>query len=136
MLIKRIARIKLIILDAFLALTAAAGGVGLLADLNAPPVESLQGSLFPNYTIPGLALLVVVGGGALTALILLLRRHPLGAPASAAAGVIIIGFETVEIWVIGSPAGIARGLQVFYLSLGMLIIILAVGVLWITQNDQ
>jgi hypothetical protein len=46
--VDRILRIVLLVLDAFLSLTAIAGGIGLLAGLNAPSVEALAGSLFPD----------------------------------------------------------------------------------------
>ncbi len=75
--LREVARIVLIVLTAFLALTAIAGGAALAAGINAPPPEQLRGSLFTSFLIPGLALLVLVGGSALAAAILLLRRHPL-----------------------------------------------------------
>jgi hypothetical protein len=113
----------------FLALTTFAGGIGLLTGLNAPPLETLQGSPFPDYTIPGLALCLVVGGASLVAAVLMSSHHPLGPLAYVLTVLVIIAFEAVEIWVIGSPAGVARALQVFYLSLGSFIIALAVGLL-------
>jgi len=122
---KKLLRILLIVLDGFLALTAFGGGIALLAGLYAPPVEMLAGSPFKTYTVPGLALFVLVGGSALVAMILMIRRHPTAALASAAAGGIIIIFEIVEVMVIGSPAGISRDLQIFYFTLGGLIILLA-----------
>jgi hypothetical protein len=131
--VKRVLRILLIILTAFLALTAIAGGIGLLTGMNAPSIELLKGSPFKDYTIPGLALLVIVGGGALVATILLLRRHPSGVLASGAAWAVIIGFEIVEVLVIGSQPGIARNLQVFYFTLGLLILLLAAA-LWATEH--
>jgi hypothetical protein len=90
-------RIVLIVLDAFLALTAVAGGIGLLAGVNAPPVEMLAGSPFRSYTIPGLALLVIVGGSALVAAVVVLRRQRWGALASGVAAAMIVGFEIVEV---------------------------------------
>jgi len=47
----------------FLALTAFAGGIGLIADLNAPSLEMLGGSLFHNYIVPGLALFEIMAIG-------------------------------------------------------------------------
>lgn len=126
-MLRNIARIVLILSVAFLSLTALAGGIGLLTNLMAPPLEYLQGSLFTSYLLPGLSLMVIVGGSALAAMILLLRRHPLSQLAAILTGVMIIGFETVEIMIIGALAGVARGLQVFYLCLGMEIIILGSG---------
>jgi len=57
-------RLVLIVMTTFLELTGFAGGIGLIADLNAPPLEMLEGSVFRNYIVPGLALFVIVGGTA------------------------------------------------------------------------
>ena len=133
MLIKRIEHVLLLILDAFLALTAAAGGIGLITGILAPGVQLLQGSPFSSYTIPGLALLVLVGGSALVATILLLRRQRWGALVSGFTAVMIIGFELVEVLVIGSEAGLARNLQIFYFTLGLVIAIIA-ATLWVAEH--
>jgi len=61
-MLQRILRIVLIILDAFLALTAFAGGIGLVTGVAAPPTEMLAGSPFTGYLIPALSLFVIVGG--------------------------------------------------------------------------
>ena len=122
-------RILLILLNAFLAVTSVAGGIGLLTGAIATPLELLQGSpffFFDDYTIPSLALLVIVGGSALAAVVLLLRRQRSAALASGLAGVMIMGFEVVEVLVIGSEPGVARNLQIFYFALGALILLLAI----------
>jgi hypothetical protein len=120
-------------LAAFLALTAAAGGIALMTGTIAPGLDLLQGSPFTSYTIPGLALLLPVGGSALAATIMLWRRHPLATRVSAVAGVMIMGFEMVEVLVIGSEPGVARNLQLFYFSLGLLIAVLA-SALWVREH--
>jgi NADH:ubiquinone oxidoreductase subunit 6 (subunit J) len=122
---QRVLRFLLIALTLFLALTAFAGGGGLLMGFAAPPVEMLAGTVFPDYTLPGLALLIIVGVSAMAAAVLLFRRPPSAALASAWAGIAIIGFEAVEVLAIGSPAGIARNLQIFYSALGLLILVLS-----------
>jgi hypothetical protein len=121
----RILRILLIILNAFLGVTAVLGGIGLLTGVVAPPLEMLEGSIFSSYVIPGLALLVIVGGSALVAMRMVLRNDPRGALASAGAGAAIMAFEVVEVMVIGSDTGVARDLQLFYFGLGMLIVVVA-----------
>ena len=117
---KKLARISLIVLSFFLALSAIAGGVGLLTGWNTPPVQDLGASIFRDYTVPGLALLLIVGGGAMLSAVLLVRRHALALPVTAAAEFAIIFFEFVEILVIGSPPGIARTLQIIYFGVGAL----------------
>jgi len=118
----RVLRWVLIVMTTFLALTGFAGGIGLIADLNAPSLEMLEGSLFHNYIVPGLALFVIVGGIASVATYLLIKWHPLSALGSLLSGLVIIAFEIVEVLVIGSPPGIARDLQIFYFTLGSLIV--------------
>lgn len=122
----RFLRTILITLDTFLAITAIAGGVGLLTGLNAPPVDLLAGSAFGSYTVPGLALLVLVGGSALGAALMTFRRHQASSLASMIAGGVILAFEIFEAITIGSPPGVARNLQVFYVGLGVLIVVLAI----------
>jgi hypothetical protein len=119
--------IVLVVLTFFLALTAALGGIALLANFNTPPVAMLQGSPFRNYAIPGLALMLIVGGSALLAAIQLLRKSKYAVLCAATAGVIIMFFEFVEALVIGSPAGAARMLQIIYFGLGTLIVVAAMG---------
>ncbi len=133
---RKAAYVILTILAGFLALTAFLGGIGLLANLNAPPVEFLQGSIFKDFTIPGLALFVIVGGGALLATILLVRRSKLSVLAATVAGIIIMFFEFVEVMVIGSPAGVARALQIFYYGLGTLITIVSIGIWFLDLSSE
>jgi hypothetical protein len=130
---RRIATGLLVTLDTFLAVTAVGGGIGLLTGAIAPGTDLLQGSPFSSYLVPGMALLILVGGSAILAIALMLRFRQLGELASAVAGMMIMGFELVEIVVIGSEAGIARNLQLFYISLGLLISILGAG-MW--MSDQ
>ena len=117
----------LIGLDSFLALTAIGGGLALLGGWAAPPLDYLAGSPFPDYTIPGLALLVLIGGGSLAATLLLARRHPLGVPASGLAGLAVVIFEIVEVAVLLTRMGRAgySVLQPFYFVYGLAMVALA-----------
>jgi hypothetical protein len=91
---KRATRITLLVVEAFVAVTAVAGGLSLrvgalvpdLATVLSPPVEYLEGSAFSSYLVPGLALALVLGGIHTLAFILLRRRRPSALLASAAAG--------------------------------------------------
>lgn len=123
-------RYILLVFDAFLAVTAVAGGIGLLTGAMAPDVALLQGSPFSSYTIPGLALLLLVGGSALLATGLMVRLPELGVLASGATGLMILIFETVEVLVIGSDPGVARTLQLLYFGLGLLMLLLTAA-LWL-----
>ena len=124
----KIITIILIVLTFFLAIPAILGGISLLIGFGSPPVEMLQGSLFNNWIIPGLALMLIVGGSALFAAVLLLRKSKYALLASTTAGTIIMFFEFVEALTIGSPAGVAFTLQVIYFGVGTLMIVLAMGI--------
>ncbi len=126
-MLHRLLRALLIVFNGFLSLTAIAGGIGLVTGLNAPPVDQLAGTVFPDYFVPGLALLVVVGGGALLTTGLLIRRHRYAPLACMLAGGAIIVFEVVEVLTFGSPEGLARTLQVFYGTLGVVIVLASAG---------
>jgi hypothetical protein len=117
----RLVRISLIVLNSFLAVTAIVGGVGLLSGVNTPPVEFLAKSPFNSYLIPGLSLLVLVGGSASFATTMLIRGHRQAFLANLMATTAIIIFEMVEVAVIGSPAGVARNLQITYFAIGFAI---------------
>jgi len=112
----------LIILNIFLALTAIPGGFCLLTGIAAPPIDELKSSIFTNYTIPGLALMIIVGGGALLTSIMLFRKNKDAILYSAFVGLIIMTFEFVEVLAIGSPTGAGLVMQVIYFLLGIAMI--------------
>jgi hypothetical protein len=58
-------------------------------------------ALFPDYTIPALALGAFCGGAALVTLVAVFARPQLGALAALVAGAFMIAFELVEILVVG-----------------------------------
>jgi len=93
----------------------------LLGWYEPPPVELLRGSPFGGYAIPALFLLVVMGGGGLVAAVALLRRHELGVSAPGVVGAMTIGFEVVQMVIIGFS-----WLQILYLVVGVLSVLLAV----------
>lgn len=78
------ARTILLLLTAFVAVTAFLGGLALtlgalvpsMATVLSPPPDYLVGTPFTSYLLPGLVLALVVGGSHAAAFVLLLRRHP------------------------------------------------------------
>lgn len=74
----------LLLLTAFVAVTAFLGGLALtlgalvpsMATVLSPPPDYLIGTPFASYLLPGLALALIVGGSHAVAFTLLLRRHP------------------------------------------------------------
>ena len=127
---------SLIILNIFLALTAIPGGFCLLTGIAAPPIEELKGSIFTDYTIPGLALMIIVGGSALLASVLLIRKYKYAVFYSAIAGLIIMVFEFVEVLAIGSPTGAGLVMQIIYFVLGTIMVLAVLSVLFLETNEK
>jgi hypothetical protein len=116
-------RIGLIVLNAFVAFTAIYGALFVVQTI---PLDWLKHGPFTDYTIPAIALGVLVGGSASLATVLLMVRPAIGATATVVAGLMIIGFELVEIGVVGftlieyDASQPQAWLQVLYLALGSL----------------
>jgi hypothetical protein len=126
-------RIALLVLEAFVALTAIVSGVIALAGGLPLSLEWLQGTPFSDYTIPMLLLVIVVGGSSLIAAQTVFTRGETGVFASLAAGLILAGYVAVEVAMIGfGTLGVGIWLQGLYLLLGLLIFGLA-AYLWVTE---
>ncbi|MGB8345838.1 MAG: hypothetical protein WCD86_13205 [Ktedonobacteraceae bacterium] len=132
----KLIRITLVVLEAFVALSAVAGGIGLLTGVIPASLDGLQGSLFVDYTIPALSLMIIVGGSMLLATATIPTGREIGVLASAFAGLAMMIFEIVEAVVIdrigGSELAIAVVLQTFYFVLGLAIFVLS-SFLWMTE---
>jgi hypothetical protein len=116
-------------LTAFMALSTIAGALFVVPAMPRSVLQQGALALFPDFTIPALALGVVCGGAALFALFAVIAWPQLGALACAVAGLCMIAFEVVEILVVGftpmqTPAQWPAWLQVVYLALGALLVIL------------
>jgi hypothetical protein len=122
-------RIVLGILELFVVLTAVQGAIFVIPNL---PTAWIKGTPFADYTIPALALGIVCGGANLIAGVAVIFRPLLGAALSVMAGVVMIGFELVEIGVVGftlatyGPGTPQAWLQVIYLAVGSAIALLGI----------
>lgn len=133
-------RIALVAIEAFIGLGAIFGGIALLTGAfnfdQWIPVAWLQGTPFSDYTIPGLLLLIVVGGGMLLAATTVFVKREWAVLISAAMGLVMIGFEVVEVAIIDRyaqavvPPTIVQ--QILMSTLGLLIFGLA-GYLWMRE---
>ena len=116
-------RLTLVVLEAFVALTSLACGVGLAVGAIQFPLAWLQGTPFSDYTIPGLVMATIVGGSSLLAAATILTGHEGGVLASALAGLLLIGFEVVEVVIIDRKVGdwllLAVVLQAIYSVLAL-----------------
>ncbi len=116
-------------LAAFMALSAILGAIFVVPTMPRSVLHSGVLALFPDFTIPALALGILCGGSALVALVTVLVRPRIGALASVVAGAFMIIFELVEIVVVGftplqAPDQFPAWLQVVYLAVGGAMVIL------------
>jgi hypothetical protein len=129
-------RVAILLIDAFLAITAIAGAIFVVPTL---PHDWLQNGLFSDYTIPALALGVPVGGSALVAAASVLFNAKFGAAAAVVSGLMIISFELVEIATVGLSvvvhgAGMPQSwLQPIFIVIGIALAILG-GRLWLSEG--
>lgn len=110
-------QIALLVIDAFVGLTAIGGGIALATGLEANrfPVELLKGVPFNNYLIPGLILAVVVGGSAAVAAVATVINPNVGGWLSALAGTVLIGQIAGEILFLKQPVSLT---EVIYVAIG------------------
>jgi hypothetical protein len=115
-----------IALEVLLSVGALGGGAALILGPNGEviplPLSALRGSPFDTYFVPGLILFAVLGLGALGAAILAWRNHELAPLAAIATGVVLLGWLTVEIAILGYSND--PPLQPIYLVLGVAITVL------------
>jgi len=98
---RRVLRIILGILLAFAALNAFGGGYYGMSGAPGVPLRWLDGTPFSTYFIPGLILFVIVGGSFLTASVLNFINHNFAVKATVGSVVIVFGWLTVQILMIG-----------------------------------
>ena len=131
-------RIALIVLEICIGLNALVGGFALTIGAFDQwlPTTFLQGTLFSDYTIPGLFLSIVIGGGMLLAAATQYIRHAWAVLLSAAMGLLLIVWELVEIVIIDRfeqavvPSTVVQ--QLLLASLGIAIFELAM-YLWTAE---
>ncbi|MGI5132828.1 hypothetical protein ACQEVB_38935 [Pseudonocardia sp. CA-107938] len=98
----RAARAALIGLELIAGVSAVGGGIGLVAgNAIGMPADWLAATPFPDWTIPGILLIIVVAVPMLIAAYGEIRRTPWAHGASAVAGVLQIGWILAQWAVIG-----------------------------------
>jgi hypothetical protein len=129
-------RLTLVVLEAFVALTSIVCGAGLAVGAIQFPLAWLQGAPFSDYAILGLVMAIIVGGSSLLAAATILTGHEVGVLVSALAGLLLMGFEVVEVSIVDRNLGnwllLVVPLQTIYSVIGLTIFGLA-AFLWITE---
>ncbi len=140
----KLVRIAISVPEAFTALTAIGGGIVMLAGTYKDgvlieaggrarfPLEWLHNTPFSDYTIPALILATGVGGSSLIAAVLVFTGREEGVLASVAAGLIMAGYEVVEVVMLKQGVSWIESL---YFGLGLLISGLA-AYLWTAEHRR
>jgi hypothetical protein len=100
-----VVRSVLTILLAAVAVFNIAEGILVLTRVRTPAVY-YQGTLFADATIPMLLVALVVGGSSLLAAVTVFTRHAWGVFLAAAAGLIIVAWELIQVVVVGQFSSI------------------------------
>jgi len=120
---RRLLTYSLGVFQAFIGITAIAGGFRLVSNPNGTsdiPIEWLNSSPFTNYLIPGLVLLIVIGvGNALGGIFSFLSKKYAGGIA-AILGTFLILFMAFEVWFVS----LRTFLQPLYFILGAIVLVL------------
>jgi hypothetical protein len=135
-------RSTLLVVEAFVAVTAFAGGLALtlgamVPDLSmviTPPAEYLEGSPFSSYLVPGLVLALVLGGLNAIAFVLLLQRRPSALFAAATAGYAAIIWIFVQMMVI--PFSVLQAVYFMAGAVELGLVLLLLGLLPITSRPK
>jgi hypothetical protein len=112
------------LLQAFIGLGAMAGGFMFVKDPSGAAmgytVSMLEGSIFPDFLIPGLFLFVVNGLGSLIGAVLSFIKNRNAGPAAIALGVILVAWIVIQVSIIRST----HWLQGVYFALGLVELVL------------
>jgi hypothetical protein len=117
-------RMLIVVIAAFIALTAIGGGIAILIGADEFPPEWLTGTPFKGYTVPALILAIVVGGSSLLAAIAVATRRRNGARASIVAGIMMAGYIIVEVLILEQVPPGPTIVQGMYFILGSLLVVL------------
>lgn len=114
-------RVALLVLTAFITLTALPGGMLLMMEPGGGSigltVQLLSNTPFHDFFIPGLVLALIVGGSSLVSLFLVMNESPLSYKVAMLSGIILV------VWILAELAFIPyyHWLQGLYLAIGVLV---------------
>lgn len=132
-------RLTLVVIEAFVALTSIAFGLGLAVGAVRLPPAWLTGTPFSDYAVPGLVMAVVVGGSSFLSAELTRAGRAGAVVASVLAGLFLMGLEVAEVALLDRNLGhwlpIALGFQAIYSTISLSILGLAT-FLWRTETRQ
>jgi hypothetical protein len=112
-------RLALAAVELAVAIPAVPSGIALIRDGMGLNTAWIDHTLLPDYTVPGLLLLVVIGGGMPLAAAAALWRPRLALPAALAMGTVLLAWLAIETLMIGWHGGPQLGLDLVYGALGL-----------------
>ena len=122
------------LLQAFIAVGAIWGGFVLVMDPSGAgmgmPVSMLEGSIFPDFFVPGLFLLLVNGFGSLSGALLSFLKKKIAGSVAITLGAILVAWIVIQVSIIDS----IHWLHVAYFTLGL--VELATGVALFHRNAK
>lgn len=125
----------LCVLQIGIGVTAVLGGFGLVSDPSGAemeiPLTLLENSIFANYLIPGLVLLIVIGVGNVLGGIATLSRHRHFGNIAICLGGFLVAYILVEIGIIG----LLNLSQPIYIMLGVSEIVLGLKLPGVIKHD-
>ncbi len=113
------ARLILAAIELLVAIPAVPSGVALVRDGMGLDTAWIDHTLLPDYTIPGVLLMVVIGGGMALAAAAVLTRPRLARPAALGAGLVLLAWLAIETLMLGWHGGPQLGLDVAYGAFGL-----------------
>lgn len=95
----------LALLELLVSVPAIPSGIALMRDGMGLDRSWISHTLLPDYTIPGLLLLLVIGGGMSAAALVTLRRPALARPVGLTAGIVLLAWLAIETLMLGWHGG-------------------------------
>ncbi len=116
---RKFVRILVGLFTAFVALTAIGGGLAMLLGVDQFPHEWLNGTVFTDFTIPALVLMLVVGGSSLVAVYLIFTNRVLAPLVACVAGTLMMAFIVVEVLILKQTPPGPTLIEIFYFVIGL-----------------
>jgi hypothetical protein len=99
------ARIAMIAIELFIGIPAIPAGVGLIRNGLGMPADWIRHSLFPDYAVPGVLLIILIGAGMIGAAVVTMRWPVLAGPAGIMMGSVQVAWLAIETFIVGWHGG-------------------------------
>jgi hypothetical protein len=97
--------IAMIAIELFIGIPAIPAGVGLIRNGLGMPADWIRHSLFPDYAVPGVLLIILIGAGMIGAAVVTMRWPVLAGPAGIMMGSVQVAWLAIETFILGWHGG-------------------------------